>query len=50
MENGAAWVNKHLDMGPSIPFTDTQASGVGVENGDDSLHEFAQLHVINIAK
>lgn len=50
MESGTAWVNKHLDMGPTIPFAGAKASGVGVENGVEGLHEFTQLHVVNIAK
>jgi acyl-CoA reductase-like NAD-dependent aldehyde dehydrogenase len=50
MESGTTWVNKHLDMAPTIPFAGAKSSGVGVEYGTEGLHEFTQIHVVNIAK
>lgn len=50
LESGTAWVNKHLDMGPDIPFAGAKSSGIGVENRLEGLHAFTQMHVINIAK
>lgn len=50
MESGTSWVNKHLDLGPTVPFGGAKSSGMGVEFGKQGLHEFTQLHVVNIAK
>jgi len=50
MESGSAWVNKHLDAGPDIPFAGAKSSGMGVEFGREGLLEFTQIHVVNIAK
>lgn len=49
METGTAWVNNHLELGADIPFGGAKQSGIGVENGVEGLHEFTQLHVVNIA-
>lgn len=50
MDAGTVWINTHLDFGPDIPFGGSKQSGVGVEFGEEGLHEFTQLHVINEAK
>ncbi|MBG6120149.1 MULTISPECIES: aldehyde dehydrogenase family protein [unclassified Sphingobium] len=50
MDTGTAWVNKTLDLGPTIPFAGAKSSGLGVEYGVEGLHEFTQVHVVNIAK
>lgn len=47
METGTAWVNKHLDFGPTIPFGGAKQSGIGVELAEEGLAEFTQLHVVN---
>jgi acyl-CoA reductase-like NAD-dependent aldehyde dehydrogenase len=49
MDVGMAWVNKHLDFGPGIPFGGAKQSGIGMELGDAGLAEFTQLSVLNIA-
>lgn len=50
MDTGTVWVNKHLDFGPNIPFGGAKQSGIGAEFGQEGLHEFTQLHVINMAR
>jgi acyl-CoA reductase-like NAD-dependent aldehyde dehydrogenase len=50
VDSGTVWVNKHLDIAPDIPFGGTKASGLGTELGVDSLYEFTQRRIINIAK
>ncbi|WP_298213555.1 aldehyde dehydrogenase family protein [Acidocella sp.] len=49
METGTAWINKHLDFGPNIPFGGAKQSGLGVELAEEGLAEFTQVHVINEA-
>jgi acyl-CoA reductase-like NAD-dependent aldehyde dehydrogenase len=49
MDVGMAWVNKHLDFGPNIPFGGAKQSGVGMELGDAGLAEFTQIRVLNVA-
>lgn len=50
MDSGTIWINKHLDFGPNIPFAGAKESGIGVEWGEEGLHEFTQIQVINEAK
>ncbi len=50
LDSGTAWVNKHLDYGPTVQFGGAKASGIGVEFGVEGLREFTQAHVVNIAK
>ena len=47
---GTVWINKHLDFGPNIPLCGAKSSGIGAELGIDSLREFTQTCVINMAK
>ena len=49
METGTAWINKHLDFGPTIPFGGAKQSGIGAELAEEGLLEFTQLHIINEA-
>lgn len=49
IEAGSVWINQHPDFGPHIPFGGAKQSGVGVEMGEEGLHEFTQLQVVNIA-
>ncbi len=46
----ALWVNKHLDLGPDIPYAGAKQSGIGVEMSLEGLEEFTQATVINVAK
>ncbi|MGQ0501722.1 MAG: aldehyde dehydrogenase family protein [Panacagrimonas sp.] len=50
LETGTAWVNKHLDIGPNIPFGGAKQSGMGVEFSEEGLAEFTQSQVVNVAK
>jgi acyl-CoA reductase-like NAD-dependent aldehyde dehydrogenase len=50
LETGTVWVNKHLDLPPSVPYGGTKQSGYGVELGQQGLEEFTQTRIINIAK
>jgi acyl-CoA reductase-like NAD-dependent aldehyde dehydrogenase len=50
LETGTVWINKHLDLPPSVPYGGVKQSGFGVELGQQGLEEFTQLRIINIAK
>jgi len=50
IETGTAWINKHLDFGPNVPFGGAKQSGIGVEFSLEGLQEFTQVRVINQAK
>lgn len=50
MQSGTVWINKHADLAPNIPFGGAGLSGLGVELGEDGLHEFTQAHIINMAR
>jgi acyl-CoA reductase-like NAD-dependent aldehyde dehydrogenase len=49
IEAGTVWINKHLDIGPNIPFGEAKQSGIGVEFAEEGLAEFTQLQIINAA-
>ena len=49
MDAGTVWINKHIDLGPNIPFGGAKQSGLGVEMGEECLAEVTQLQVINAA-
>ena len=50
IETGTAWINKHLDFGPNVPFGGAKQSGIGVEFSLEGLQEFTQVRVVNQAK
>lgn len=50
IESGTVWINKHLDIHPTIPFGGAKSSGIGVEFSTEGLREYTQLQVINVAK
>jgi acyl-CoA reductase-like NAD-dependent aldehyde dehydrogenase len=50
LETGTVWINKHLDLPPSVPYGGVKQSGFGVELGQQGLEEFTQLRIINIAQ
>jgi acyl-CoA reductase-like NAD-dependent aldehyde dehydrogenase len=50
MDTGTVWINKHIDLGPHIPFGGAKQSGLGTELGEEGLAEFTQLQVINAAR
>ena len=50
MDAGTVWINKHLELDPSIPFGGSKQSGLGTELGEEGLEEFTQRKIINMAK
>ena len=50
INSGMVWVNKHLDVGPDIPFIGAKQSGMGAELGQEGLEAFTQVTIINVAK
>jgi acyl-CoA reductase-like NAD-dependent aldehyde dehydrogenase len=50
LECGTAWVNKHCELAPNIPFGGAKSSGMGVELADEGLAEFTQVQIINVQK
>ena len=50
MDTGTIWINKHLDFGPNIPFAGAKESGIGIEFGEEGMHEFTQIQLINEAR
>jgi acyl-CoA reductase-like NAD-dependent aldehyde dehydrogenase len=50
LECGTAWVNQHMQLGPTIPFGGVKWSGVGRENGHWGIDEFCELQVVNAAR
>ncbi len=49
LECGTAWINKHGDIAPHIPFGGVKASGFGVEFAEDGLLEYTTIQIINCA-
>jgi acyl-CoA reductase-like NAD-dependent aldehyde dehydrogenase len=49
INSGTVWVNKHLDLGPDIPYAGAKQSGIGTELGQEGLEEFTQATIINVA-
>lgn len=50
LEVGTAWVNRHLDLAPDVPFGGAKQSGIGQENGIEGFKSVMQLKVLNVAK
>jgi acyl-CoA reductase-like NAD-dependent aldehyde dehydrogenase len=50
LEVGTAWVNRHLDLAPDVPFGGAKESGIGHENGIEGLKGVMQLKILNIEK
>ncbi len=46
LECGSVWINKHGMIQPNAPFGGRKASGIGVEFGEEGLHEFTDLQVV----
>jgi acyl-CoA reductase-like NAD-dependent aldehyde dehydrogenase len=46
MECGSVWINKHGAIQPSAPFGGVKRSGLGVEFGEEGLHENTDIQVI----
>ncbi|WP_196296971.1 aldehyde dehydrogenase [Methanosarcina barkeri] len=43
---GIIWLNQHLKIAPEVPFGGTGQSGIGRENGPDSLSEYLDLKTV----
>lgn len=43
---GIIWLNQHLKVAPEVPFGGTRQSGIGRENGPDSLSEYLDLKTV----
>jgi acyl-CoA reductase-like NAD-dependent aldehyde dehydrogenase len=50
LECGTAWVNRHGNFSPHVPFGGAKMSGNSVQNGQLGLDELSQLQVIHLAK
>lgn len=50
MEAGSVWVNKHADVQPGLPLGGAKFSGMGSELGEEGLHEFTQVQVLNMTR
>ncbi len=50
LDTGTVWINKHLDLPPTVPYGGVKQSGFGVELGQQGLEEFTQLRILNVAK
>lgn len=50
LHTGTVWINKHLDLPPTVPYGGVKQSGFGVELGQQGLEEFTQLRILNVAK
>ncbi len=50
VESGTIWVNKVMDMDPTVPFGGSKQSGMGAEYALDGLKEYTQRKIINMAK
>ncbi|ABE36667.1 aldehyde dehydrogenase family protein [Paraburkholderia xenovorans LB400] len=47
---GTVWINKHTDRMPDLPIAGARQSGMGVELGEEGLHEFTQIKIVNLSK
>lgn len=50
VDSGTIWVNKCLDMDPTVPFGGSKQSGMGTEYALEGLKEYTQKKIINMAK
>ncbi len=48
IDAGTVWVNSHMALDPEVPFRGAKQSGMGVELGQEGLHEFTQASVITV--
>ena len=46
LECGTAWVNRHGDIRPDVPFGGIKSSGIGVEFGRHGLEEYTTIQVL----
>jgi aldehyde dehydrogenase (NAD+) len=46
LQTGTVWVNSYRAAAPSVPFGGQKASGIGRENGINSINEFTETKAI----
>lgn len=46
LDCGSVWINKHGAIQPNAPFGGVKSSGIGVEFGEEGLHENTDIQVI----
>jgi acyl-CoA reductase-like NAD-dependent aldehyde dehydrogenase len=49
VQSGTVWVNKWLDMPFDVPFRGAKQSGIGAEDGQEGIEEYAKARIINVA-
>lgn len=47
LECGTAWINRHGDIRPDVPFGGVKSSGVGVEFAAQGLEEYTSIQVLH---
>ena len=50
VKTGVIWINKHLTIPPDVPFGGIKDSGIGRENGRNSIYEYTETKSIIIGK
>ena len=46
LEAGTVWINQHLNLHPTLPFSGFKGSGFGVEFGREGLQAFCNIQII----
>jgi acyl-CoA reductase-like NAD-dependent aldehyde dehydrogenase len=50
LEAGSVWINSHLDIEPTVPFSGHKSSGIGCEWGVEELKGFCNIKAIFFKK
>jgi len=50
IESGSVWINGHGQLLPHVPFGGVKSSGLGVEFGQEGLHEYTTMQSMHIFK
>ncbi len=50
IESGSVWINGHGQLLPHVPFGGVKSSGIGVEFGQEGLHEYTTMQAMHIFK
>lgn len=50
IESGSVWINGHGQLSPNVPFGGIKSSGIGVEFGQEGLHEYTTTQSMHIPK
>ncbi|MBL4764715.1 MAG: aldehyde dehydrogenase family protein [Colwellia sp.] len=50
IESGSVWINGHGQLLPHVPFGGVKSSGIGVEFGQEGLHEYTTIQAMHIFK